>query len=64
MAERREKSQLIGDGLRDVSVLVLVFYALDTGISGHFDWSNFGVLAVVAVGVFYLGMILEGRDEL
>jgi hypothetical protein len=64
VAERRERSQLVGDGLRDVSVLVLVFYALDTGIKGNFDWSSFGVVAVAAIGVFYLGMILEGRDEL
>ena len=55
---------MIGDGLREISVLVLVFYALDTAINGKFDWSNFGVLGAVAVGVFYLGMILEGRDEL
>jgi hypothetical protein len=64
VAERREKSQMVGDGLREISVLVLVFYALDTAINGKFDWSNFGVLAAGAVGVFYLGMILEGRDEL
>lgn len=65
MAEtRREKSQMIGDGLRETSGLVLVFYALDTAINGNFNWSNFSVVAVVAVGVFYLGMVLEGRDEL
>jgi hypothetical protein len=64
VAEREEKSQMIGDGLRETSVLVLVFYALDTAINGKFDWSNFGVVAVCAIGVFYLGMILEGRDEL
>lgn len=55
---------MIGDGLRDVSVLALVFYALDTAIKGSFDWWNFTVVAVAAIGVFYLGMILEGRDEL
>ena len=55
---------MIGDGIRETSVLVLVFYALDTAINGKFDWSNFGVVAVAAIGVFYLGMILEGRDEL
>ena len=64
MAEHKDKSQLLGDGLRDVSVLVLVFYALDTAIKGEFVWSNFWVVAVVAIGVFYLGMVLEGRDEL
>jgi len=62
--ERREKSQLIGDGLRDMSVLVLVFYALDTEIKGKFDLSSFGLLVVVAAGVFYLGMLLEGEDDL
>jgi hypothetical protein len=64
VAEHKDKSQLVGDGLRDISVLVLVFYALDTAINGNFNWSNFSVVAVVAIGVFYLGMILEGRDEL
>jgi hypothetical protein len=64
VAERKERSQLVGDGLRDISVLVVVFYTLDTTIKGTFDWSNFTVVAVAAIGVFYLGMILEGRDEL
>jgi len=64
MAERKEKSQLIGDALRDGSVLVLVFYALETGLKGNFDWFGFKVIAACSIGVFYLGMILEGRDEL
>jgi hypothetical protein len=64
VAERREKSQMIGDSLREMSGLVLVFYALDTAINRSFDWSNFSVVAVAAIGVFYLGMVLEGRDEL
>lgn len=64
MAERDEKSQMIGDGLRETSVLVLVFYALDTAINGRFDWSNFTIVAAGAIALFYLGMILEGSDEL
>jgi hypothetical protein len=64
VAEHKDKSQLVGDGLRDMSVLVLVFYALDTAIKGEFVWSNFWVVAIVSIGVFYLGMVLEGRDEL
>lgn len=55
---------MIGDGLRETSVLVLVFYALDTAVGGSFDWRNFSLVAVAAIGVFYLGMILEGRDEI
>lgn len=55
---------MIGDGLREMSGLVLVFYALDTAIGKSFDWASFGAVAVVAIGVFYLGMVLEGRDEL
>jgi hypothetical protein len=64
MPERKEKSQLIGDAIRDGCVLVLVFYALDTGIKGNFDWTGFGIVAAGAIGIFYLGMILEGSDEL
>jgi hypothetical protein len=64
VAERREKSQMVGDGLRETSVLVLVFYGLDTAIKGNFDWSSFAVVAIVTLGMFYLGMILEGSDEL
>lgn len=63
MAERKEKSQLIGDAVRDGCVLVLVFYTLDTTIKGNFDWMNFCIMTVICLGVFYLGMKLEGEDE-
>lgn len=64
MAERRERSQLVGDGLRELSVLVIVFYTLDTVINRAFDWWSFAVVTAGALAVFYFGMILEGRDEL
>jgi len=64
VAERKEQSQLIGDAIRDGCVLVLVFYALDTAIQGNFDWTGFGIVAVISLGLFYLGMKLEGSDEL
>lgn len=64
MADRREKSQLLGDFLREMAVLIVVLYPLDAALEGKFDWFTFGLVMVFGVALLYWGMILEGRDEL
>jgi len=64
MAERQEKSQMLGDFLREMAVLIIVLYPLDAYLQGKFDWFTFGVVTVSAAALLYWGMILEGRDEI
>jgi hypothetical protein len=61
--ERKEPSQLIGDGLREMAVLFLVFYILDFTLRG--SESEWGLLfiAIMSVALFWYGIILEGSDE-
>jgi len=64
VAEHREKSRMLGDFLRDVAILVVVFYPLDAGLQGKFDW-DICILIFAMVGfLLWLGMVLEGKDEL
>jgi hypothetical protein len=64
VAEHREKSQLFGDFLREIAVLVIVFWPIEAGFRGTFDWSIFSLIVVLALILLWLGMILEGRDEI
>jgi hypothetical protein len=64
VAERREKSQLFGDFLREIAVLMIVFYPLEAEFNSHFEWSIFLLVAAFAFMLLWFGMILEGRDEL
>ena len=55
---------MLGDFLRDVAILVVVFYPLDAGLQGRFDW-DIGILIFAMAGfLLWLGMILEGKDDL
>lgn len=47
-----------------MAVLVIVFYPIDAGFNKVFDWSVFALVAVLALILLWLGMILEGKDEL
>jgi hypothetical protein len=64
VAERRQKSQLLGDFLREIAVLIIVFYPIEAGFNSKFDWSIFSLVAVLAFILLWLGMILEGSDDL
>ena len=64
MAEHREKSQLIGDFLREIAVLMIVFYPLEAQLQGRFDWDAFGIVFACSMALLYFGMILEGQEEL
>lgn len=66
MAERKEKSQLVGDFLREAAVLVGVAWPLEHAITheGKVNWDVLLFALLVAGFLLYLGIILEGRDEL
>jgi hypothetical protein len=62
--ERKERSQLLGDFLREVAVLLAVLYPLDAYLQNKFDWSNCILVFVFSGALLWWGMILEGRDGL
>ena len=70
MADHRERSQLIGDALREGAILLAVLYPLETIVATQFndklriDWS-YVILAEVLAGILFLwGIILEGKEDL
>jgi hypothetical protein len=63
MAERREKSQMIGDFLREAAILWFALYPLEAYFNKNFDWFHFGFMLCIAGAFMYLGMILEGEEE-
>ena len=63
MAEHKEKSQRVGDFLRECAVLMFVLYPLEAGLQKQFDgWVCFIVLAVAGI-MLHWGLKLEGSDE-
>ena len=64
VSDRKEWSQLLGDFLREASVLLIVLYPLDAYLQKQFDWSNCLLIVVLAGALLYWGIILEGKDEL
>ncbi len=64
VAEHREKSQMLGDFLREISVLTLVFFPLETYLRGTLDWSTFMLTVIFAGAFLFYGMILEGKEGL
>jgi hypothetical protein len=63
VAEHKEKSQLVGDFLRECAVLMFVLYPLEAYLQKQFDgWICFIVLAVAGI-MLYWGTVLEGTDE-
>ena len=62
VADRREKSQMLGDFFREAAVLVFVFLPLEQFLRGHFQWSTLIWMAVFAGPLLWYGMILEGRE--
>jgi hypothetical protein len=63
VAERREKSQMIGDLLREVAILWAALYPLEAFMNNKFDWFYCGWTYASAAALMYLGMILEGSEE-
>ena len=64
MAERRQRSQLIGDILREAGGLVIVFLPLEKYFRNQLDQTTWIATVAIAVPLFYWGILLEGREEL
>ena len=64
MSEPRLKSQMLGDFLREIAVLIIVFYPIEASLNAKFEWSIFLLIAVLEGILLWLGMILEGSDNL
>jgi hypothetical protein len=64
VGERREKSQMLGDFLREMAVLIIVFYPIEAVFTSQFSWPIFLLIVVFAAILLWFGMILEGRNEL
>jgi hypothetical protein len=63
VAERREPTQLLGDCLRDIAVLVAVFLPLDMYLQHELDSFNCIIALVIFVVLMWWGIILEGKEE-
>jgi hypothetical protein len=63
VAASREKSQMIGDLLREAAVLWFALYPLEAYFNKNFDWFHFGFTYCLAAAFAYFGMILEGDEE-
>lgn len=65
LAERHEKSQLIGEFLREAGVLIGVLWPLEDGIkNGRVSGTVLLFALLAAAMLLYWGLILEGTDEL
>jgi hypothetical protein len=57
--DRRDPAQLIGESLREVAVLAIVFFTLEAYFKGNFDWWSFIIVASLAIVLFWRGVLLE-----
>jgi hypothetical protein len=65
LAEYKEKSQLIGEFLREAGVLIAVLWPLEDGIKNDRVSGTVIVFALLAAGILlFWGVILEGSDGL
>jgi hypothetical protein len=61
--ERKEPAQLLGDCLREIAVLVVVFLPLDMYLRHELDSFNCFIALVIFVALMSWGIILEGKKE-
>jgi hypothetical protein len=57
--DRKDAAHLIGEALREVAVLFLVFYPLEAYFQDKFTWWGFLIIVGLVVILFYRGVILE-----
>ena len=60
---KRERSEMLGDFLREAAVLIVVFLPLERYLRGGWDWDVLIIAMVIAGPLLWFGMILEGRNE-
>jgi hypothetical protein len=65
MADHREKSQLIGDFLREAAVLVGIAWPLESLVAHEkLDLNEFCFAMLLCGFLLAIGIVLEGKDEL
>jgi len=64
VAEHREASQLVGEFLREMGVLIGVLWPMEDGIKrGQVDGMVLTLALMAAAFLLWWGIILEGKDE-
>jgi hypothetical protein len=61
MSDRRTSAEMIGEGLRELGILMLVFVPLDFAIADRPPLTGWGVSAIVALALalFVIGVRIE-----
>ncbi len=63
LARRKSRIEMMGEFLREIAVLLLVFVPLDAAFNpGALRWWQIATILVLALGVGYLGMWLEEKQ--
>jgi hypothetical protein len=60
--ERKDPEKLIGESLREVAVLMVVFFPLEAWLQNRATWYNILVAFALAGILYYRGVTLESRD--
>jgi hypothetical protein len=55
---------MVGDSLREMAVLILVFYSLDSAFNQKLTFWGFVLVLIGCGALLWCGIILEGKDEL
>ncbi len=61
MSERKTSAEMVGEGVRELAVLILVFVPLDYAIADSPPLTAWGVGAIVtlAIALFVIGVRIE-----
>jgi hypothetical protein len=63
LARRKSRIEMIGEFLREIAVLLVVFVPLDAAFNpGTLRWWQIASISMLALGVGYLGMWLEEKQ--
>jgi len=63
LARPKSRSEMVGELLREIAVLLVVFVPLDAAFNpGALRWWQIATIFVLALGVGYLGMWLEEKQ--
>ena len=63
LARRKSRIEMMGEFLREIAVLLVVFVPLDAAFNpGTLPWWHIASIFVLALGVGYLGMWLEEKQ--
>jgi hypothetical protein len=63
VADHKERSQLVGDFLRESVVLMFILYPLEAYLQDKFNWWGFAFVTVLALVMLWRGIVLEGDED-